>query len=175
MPSILISADSEMRSRASEIMNKAIVEEYSSKFKYSDIVNIEKDKEGNIILLQADTIKLTKIACDVADRAHKDLKEVGQVGGKINLGYVLKNNLLAQLGPQVTYKMEPIGYIETEYVSSFVSAGINQTTHKMSVVLKTKLRITIPLAVSDIEIKTEVPISETVIIGKVPTNSFQLK
>jgi len=36
------------------------------------------------------------------------------------------------------------------------------------------VRIIIPTDYNDIEIKNEIPISETVIVGKVPNSAFQL-
>lgn len=174
IPTVMAVADSEMRAKALEAVNKSIIEEYSKEFNYDDVIHIEKDNEGNITMLKADTLKMNKIACNVAINSQEKLKSIGVVGIKIPMGYIFKNNLLAHIGPKVTVKMQPIGSIETKYISEFESAGINQTRHKIYVQVRTSLRVIIPFDNNDIEIKNEVPIAETIIIGKVPNTAIDL-
>ena len=71
--------------------------------------------------------------------------------------------------------MQPIGYTETKYISDFTSAGINQTNHKISMEVITNVRIIIPLNSKDIEVKKQVPISETIIVGRVPESSINME
>lgn len=157
-----------------EVINSCVLEEYSKEFKYDEIIHIEKDKEGNITMLKADTLKLNKVACDVAIKAQNKIKSLGNVGVELPMGYIFKNNILAYFGPSITVKMQPIGSIETTYNSDFESAGINQTRHKIYVMVKTKMRIILPMDSSQIEVKNEVPIAETVIVGKIPNTAVQL-
>ncbi|MCM0650558.1 sporulation protein YunB [Clostridium swellfunianum] len=173
-PTVIAVANAEMRAKSMEIINTAVLNEYSKQFKYEDVINVEKDREGNITLLKADTLKMNKIANDVALNSQKELKKLGSHGIKVPIGYILQNNILASIGPSVGVNMEPIGYIETRYQSEFESAGINQTRHKIYVQVYAKLRIIIPMKNDDIEVKSEVPIAETIIIGKVPDTSINL-
>ena len=151
-----------------EIINKSILDEYSKSFNYDEIVHIEKDNNNNIVMLKADTLRMNKIACDVALQSQNEIKKLGNVGIKVPMGYIFRNNILATLGPNVTIKMQPIGYVETKYLSEFESAGINQTRHKVYIELTTKIRVIIPSRSNDIEVKNEVPIAETIIVGKIP-------
>lgn len=173
-PAIISASDVETRAKVTEIINLVIINEYSKKFNYENIINVEKDKDGNIVMIKADTLKMNKIACDVAVECQNQLKKIGEVGLKLPLGYIFNNNLLAFFGPNITVKMCPIGYIETKYLSDFESAGINQTRHKIYVQVKTNMRIIVPFNSKDIEVKNEVPISETIIVGKVPETSINL-
>lgn len=173
-PTVITVADAEMRAKSMEIIYSSIINEYSKQFNYDDIIHVEKDQEGNITLLKADTLKLNKIACDVALDCQKQLKLLGNSGIKVPFGYIFQNNLLAQLGPKITIYMDPIGYIETKYQSEFESAGVNQTRHKIYVQVQVKLRVIIPLKKEDIEVKSEVPISETIIVGKIPNTSINM-
>jgi sporulation protein YunB len=173
-PVVLTVADGEIRAKATEIINACILEEYSNSFEYDEIIKIEKDELGNIVLLRADSLKLSKIASDVAMKSQKKLRDLGNAGIKLPMGYILKNNILAYFGPSITIKMQPIGYIETKYSSEFETAGINQTRHKVYVEIRTHVRVIIPLKSNDIEIKNEIPIFETIIVGKVPDNAINL-
>ncbi|WP_278335899.1 sporulation protein YunB [Desnuesiella massiliensis] len=168
MPTVIVVSDAEMRSKAIEIINQNIMEIYSKEFNYEDFIKLEKDEEGNITLLKADTIKLNLIAAKVALKSQQDLKNLGTIGIEVPLGHMFKNNILADIGPRVKIKMQPIGHIETMYSSDFESAGINQIRHKIYIMVKTKIRVTIPLDSHDIEVKNEIPVCETIIMGKVP-------
>jgi len=174
MPTVMTVADAEMRAKATEIVNRAIINEYSNQFNYDDVIRVDKDEQGNIVLLKADTLKMNKIACDVALEAQKELVKLGEVGIKVPIGYITKNNILSYYGPKVTIRMQPIGHVETKYSSEFESAGINQTRHKIYVKVKTTLRVIIPLESNDIEVSNEVPIAETIIVGKTPNTAVQL-
>nr|WP_236900487.1 sporulation protein YunB [Clostridium estertheticum] len=174
MPTVMAVADSEMRAKATEIVNKAIIDEYSNQFNYDEIIKVDKDSVGNIVMLKADTLKMNKIACDVALKSQKELMKLGDVGIKVPIGYITRNNILSYYGPSVNIKMQPIGHVETKYSSEFESAGINQTRHKIYVKVKTTVRVIIPLKSNDIEVTNEVPIAETIIVGKTPNTSVQL-
>lgn len=173
-PIVMVVADAEMRAKAIEIINTCSIEQYSKDFNYDSIIKVEKDRDGNITMLKADTLQLNKIASQVALESQKRIRELGNVGIKLPIGYIFKNNILAYLGPSITIKMQPIGHIETKYSSDFESVGINQTRHKIYVQVRTEVRVILPLRSNNIEVRNEIPISETIIIGKVPDTSINL-
>ncbi|MCB2299629.1 sporulation protein YunB [Clostridium tagluense] len=174
MPTVMAVADAEMRAKATEIVNKAIINEYSKQFNYDEIIRVDKDAQGNIVMLKADTLKMNKIACDVALESQKELLKLGDIGIKVPIGYITRNNILSYYGPCINIKMQPIGLVETKYSSEFESAGINQTRHKIYVKVKTTVRVIIPLKSNDIEVANEIPIAETIIVGKIPNTSIGL-
>ena len=110
-PTVIAVADAEMRTKAMEIVNKSILNEYSKSFKYDEIIHIEKDNNNNIVMVKADTLKMNMIACDVALQSQKQIEKLGNVGIKIPMGYIFRNNILAALGPSITIKMQPIGFV----------------------------------------------------------------
>jgi sporulation protein YunB len=174
MPTVMAVADAEMRAKATEIVNRAIINEYSNQFNYDQVIRVDKDSEGNIVMLKADTLKMNKIACDVSLESQKQLMKLGEVGIKVPIGYITRNNILSNYGPSITIKMQPLGHVETKYSSEFESAGINQTRHKIYVKVKTTVRVIIPLKSNDIEVTNEIPIAETIIVGKTPNTAVQL-
>lgn len=173
-PSVISYADMEIKSRATTIINEKILEEYTKEFNYDNIINVEKNNEGNITLLKADTLKMNRIACDVALATQKELKSASRIKISIPLGYVFNNNLIAFEGPKIPVFMEPVGYIETKYLSQFETAGINQTRHKIYVIVKTNIKVIVPTEKNEIEVKCEIPIAETIIVGEIPNTSIGL-
>lgn len=172
-PAISNVADGEIKRRTVDILNKTILKEYSDKFNYDEVIKVDKDSEGNIIMLRADTLKMNQIACEVAIRAQEELKESGSIDIKIPVGYIFRNNIISNMGPKVTVKAQPMGSIDTEYSSKFQSEGVNQTKHSIYINVKTNVRVIFPMSVSKLEVKTQVPLAETIIVGKVPNTALQ--
>lgn len=171
---ILNSADAEARAKVTEIINGVILEEFSKDFKYDEIINVEKDNQGNITMVKADTLKMNKLASEIALSSQKKIRSDSGIAVRVPVSYILKSTILSFYGPRITIKMQPIGYIETKYTSDFESAGINQTRHKIYVQVKTNIRMFIPLKSKDILVTNEVPVAETIIVGKVPTTAINL-
>ena len=69
-------------------------------------------------------------------------------------------------------QIEPMGNINTSYESKFESAGINQTRHKIYLNVVAKIRLRLPLQNQDIEVSTQIPVSDTIIVGKIPNTTL---
>lgn len=173
-PTVMAVSEAEMKAKSLEVINKSIIDEFTENFDYNEVITIERDNEGNIALLKADTLKLNKIACTVALKSQTELNELGNVGIKLPIGYITRNNILSYLGPPITVKMQPLWYVEAKYISEFETAGINQTRHKIYVNVKSRVRIILPLMSKDVEVNHQIAIAETIIVGKVPKTALQL-
>ena len=68
----------------------------------------------------------------------------------------------------------PVGAVEVNVVEAFEEAGINQTRHKIFIDVKTWMKIAVPLVSSSIEVSTQIPVTETIIIGNVPSTIINL-
>lgn len=174
MPRVMVTCDATMRAKVTEIMNKTILEEYSKNFSYEEVIKIEKDSQGNITMMTADTLKLSEIATKTVLKAQDELEKINKMDIKVPIGHITKNNILANYGPTVTVKVQPIGSITTKYLSDFESAGINQTRHNIYVETTTKVKLILPFQSSELEVVSQIPIVETIIVGKVPNTAIQL-
>ena len=136
------------------------------------MIKIEKDKEGNIILVQSDTIKLNYIAAKLSTECNKELNDMNNETVKVPFGWLTDKSAFYNLGPRITMQIEPMGNINTSYESKFESAGINQTRHKIYLNVNAKIRLKLPLKYQDIEVNTQIPVSDTIIVGKIPNTTF---
>ncbi|WP_346929306.1 sporulation protein YunB [Clostridium sp.] len=174
MPTVKLVADAQMRAEVTNTVNKTIFQEYSRNFNYNDIIKFEKDNDGNIIMMTADTLKLSEIATLTVLKAQEELEKKSQVDIRIPMGYVTKNNILARFGPDVKIRMRPIGHITTRYLSEFEDAGINQTRHKIYIETTTRVKMIMAVSSSELEIVNQIPIVETIIVGRVPSTAIQM-
>ncbi|WP_346887939.1 sporulation protein YunB [Clostridium sp. UBA1056] len=174
MPTVKLVADAQMRAEVTSTINKTIFKEYSKNFNYNDIIKFDKDNDGNIIMMTADTLKLSEIATLTVLKAQEELELKSQVDIKVPMGYVTKNNILARFGPDVKIRMRPIGHITTRYISEFEDAGINQTRHKIYIETTTKVKMIMAVSSNELEIVNQIPVVETIIVGRVPNTAVQM-
>ena len=135
---------------------------------YEDLVNVEKDSDGNISLISLQTIHLNLIARKFYQVAQILLDDMGNVGVNIPLGTFSGLPFLAGVGPNVNLKFTPIGAMTSSFVSKFESAGINQTNHSLYIHLFASVSMILPSYTKTIDSVTEVLVAESVILGKVP-------
>lgn len=175
MPRAMELGSADMRAKAIYIINSNVQKLFKDdNIKYEDMVKIDRDKEGNIIMMQTNTVKMNTLASEIALNTQDDLREFGALGFKVPLGYVVNNNIIAHYGPKITINMRPIEDIKISYSSEFESAGINQTRHKIYLIAETKIMLNTPLLSRDEVIRTEIPILENIIVGKVPETSINI-
>lgn len=174
LPIVLNMGEVKIKSEAVKIMNEESVNVYSENFKYDDIINIEKDADGNITMIRSDTVKQNYLASQVVLKCDERLSELEDLGVKIPLGYLTNNVMLYNMGPKITVKMQQVGNITTSYESEFQSAGINQTRHKIYLNLTTTMRVIVPFNSKEVEVTCQIPVSDTIIVGKIPETAINM-
>ena len=76
--------------------------------------------------------------------------------------------VLSGVGPVVSVPTAPYGSVKCTFLSKFVSAGINQTVHKIYLNVETSISLVLPFNKLKVDDSTEVLISESLIIGEIP-------
>ena len=174
LPAVLSIGEEKLRREATTIINETALDIYSKHFNYNDMIITEKDNDGNITMLRADTVKLNYLSAKLVLASNDKIGELEEIGLKVPMGYVTKNLIFYNLGPKVDIKMTQIGNITSKYESVFESAGINQTRHKIYLNVNMKMKLIVPLNSRDVEITSQIPISETIIVGKIPNTAIEL-
>ena len=170
-PTIKVLAETKAEELANRSINKAVAEIIKDKVNYSDLMNTKVDNEGKITMIESNTVMMNKIASDVALRIQEELKQVKTTTSYIPIGTALGSPILARYGPQLKVSIEPIGTVYVNFKTDFEDAGINQTRHRIYLEVKTQVKVVIPLTTDTKEVKAQIPICETVIVGDVP-NSY---
>lgn len=170
-PTIKVLAETKAIELANRSINKAVAEIVKDKINYSDLMNTKIDNEGKITMIESNTVMMNRIASDVALKIQEELKQVKTTTAYIPIGTALGSPILARYGPQIKVTIEPIGTVSVNFKTDFESAGINQTRHRIYLEAKTQVKVVIPLTTDTKEVKAQIPICETVIVGDVP-NSY---
>lgn len=169
-PTVIAMSEARVRYIAVKSMNNAVKKVLGTDLKYTDLITVLTDRDGRVSMLQANTMKMNILASETSSQAQDEILVNGSKGIYVPLGSVLGGRILAGSGPKINVRMIPVGSVSTEFSSEFENAGINQTRHKIYLVLRARVRIVVPLGSDVSDIVTKVPITETIIVGDVPQN-----
>ena len=172
MPAVIKIAEIMANSQTLDIINEESIKILNNDFNYDEMVKIQKDNEGNIILIQADAAKLNSIAAELSTNCNNAFRDMDKSTIKVPLGWMSDRSIFYNLGPSMKVSIEPVGNISTSYESKFESAGINQTRHKIYLNISAKVRLKLPMNNDDIDVTTQIPVSDTIIVGKIPNTTI---
>lgn len=168
-PTVQSIAEIESKQMAIGAINTAVRAEITkNNINYNDFITWQKDNQGRVAVMQANTVRVNQMQADIALHVQKQLRELEGEIIPVPLGQVLGTYLLAHRGPKFNVKIMPFGTVDVHINDMFEQAGINQTRHKIYLDFTTTVRLVIPLGVGETEIATQVPVVESVIIGDVP-------
>lgn len=167
-PTILSISEARLRAIAVQAMNDAVRETVGTDINYADLIIIEKDDAGNISLVYANAVLMNNLAASTAIAAQDRILNIGEQGISVPIGTIIGGQLLSGRGPSISVKFEPVGSVTTDFKTEFEDAGINQTRHKIYLILNSSVRIIMGNSSQTVDISSQVLISETIIIGEVP-------
>lgn len=173
-PTLLALAEARAKIVAVEAMNDAVSEEIVESVKYQDLISLHKDTRGRVVLMQPNTVEISRLASKVTTYIQGRLESLKSEQVEIPLGQVFGSKLLANFGPRLKVGLIPVGTVKVNLVSDFREAGINQTLHQLFLEVTATVQIVVPLVYSTTEVSTTVPLAETVIVGEVPQQYWQL-
>lgn len=171
-PAIFELTEAKLKSLASNAMNESI-KDITKDLKYSDFITIEKDNEGQIALILANSVKMNDVSSSTALDTQERIKNLGMQGIDIPIGTIIGGPLFSGRGPSISIKFEPVGAATSKFYSDFESAGINQTRHRIYLSVETSLKIIISNSSQTVNVTSEMLILETIIVGKVPSTYLE--
>ena len=167
-PILMSMAEARARQLAVEAMNRAIAEVMDSSVTYTDLMRVSHDSSGRVSMLEANATLMNEIASAAALTAQSKLDTLADEGVGLPLFAALGIDLFSGAGPIIRVSITPVGAVSTRFVTSFESAGINQTRHEISLEASVVMRIVIPAGADSVSVSTYVPIAESIIVGSVP-------
>ncbi len=171
-PAIVARADSKARAMA---LNSStdVLNEYFKEVNTQEFIDLIIEN-GKIISVKTDTIKLNKISTEISSKIQKELYNMGSQEVSFTIGSLNGNKILYNIGPKIKIKITPSGIVSAKFITSFEEAGINQTLHKIKLVVQTKVIVVAPFITKYQEYNHEIVIAETVLIGDIPSTYYNI-
>jgi len=153
--------------RATEIINTAVIDVFSG-IDFDEFVNISKKETGEVMSISADSIKMNKLKAMISQSVSDKAKNDEDYYVHIPLGSLTKYPVLQGMGYRIPIKVSLDGVTKTDFEEEFVASGINQVKNRIFIVISARISIISSLMTVSEVVSTEVPVSETIIVGDVP-------
>lgn len=153
-------SESLSKSVASVIENSGIT--------YSDLINTTY-VDGKITALNANSINVNIIKSEIIIAVENELNKYNCLETVVQLGSLSGLNVLSNRGPDIHILYDLYCSSTATIQSSFSSAGLNQTCHKIMVQIKTEYCLVLNDGDHISSVNNDFIVAETVIVGDVPT------
>lgn len=164
-------SEKEVKALAEIAINSAcddVINEYYS----VDMVNYLVDSDGNLQMVTTNSALMNLISRKATEMSQRNIETLGKQGVPIPLGSLSGITFLSGQGPDVYIKVFPVGSVNADFCSEFVSAGINQTKHKIILKIAADVKVVMPGTNNTVKTETQILMCENLIVGKVPDVYF---
>lgn len=158
------------RTQTVEILNQILLKEIEElELSYDMFAKINYNSSGAIASIESNTVSINKFKASFALSVTRALEEINQFDFYISLGTLMGPEFFTERGPKIHFKVLSSEYVQTEIVSRFEEAGINQTAHKILLDVTVNVCCYFPGYTTSVTVQSELCLAETVIIGTVPS------
>lgn len=170
-PTIIAMSEIKARTLATQAINDIAGDKLTEE-EYRNLIIVMTDNNGKVTMVRADSMLMNKLARETTMAIQQQLTELDTNSLSIPIANIFGSQILANTGPKINVKIQPIGSVRVDFKSESETTGINMTKQKMYLFVETNIRIVAPLIRNDVEVSTHVPISETIIVSDVSTQKI---
>ncbi len=166
-PMIVTISNERIRALTTDAVSSSVLDVMSENSSV-EYLKVTRDDKQNIKSVDMNTAAINDLAQKITLSAQKRINEIGNDGIKIPVGSLSGVTLFTGLGPDINIKIYLVGSTQTQIISMFTSAGINQTLHRLYINIAGSVAVAVPGLPSTIKTATQVLMSEMIIVGEVP-------
>ncbi len=175
-PQLTALAQAKLRNQLTQIANETVTSTLAQDaLSYSDMVLIEPGPGGGIATLTTETVRLNQLRSSVMTQIVAQVESLDTHSLGVPLGALTGMELFAGAGPDLPIQVLSVASAEGSYRNDFVSAGINQTLHRVMLDITLTAEVLLPGGVVETVVSTPVCVAETIIIGQVPQTYLELR
>lgn len=146
-----------------------------NKYQYEELYTIEKDREGNVVIIRANVVPINNMISDLTEGIQNRFDELKNVQIGIPIGNLFGTYYFSGIGPSIPTRVIMTGTLDTEVKNEFIAKGINQTLHRLYVNFECYVQIITPVKNFKKKITNQVIIAEHVIVGNIPETYYNLE
>lgn len=172
VPIIRTYCTAKINSLTEQALNVAVSNVINTTVNYDSIMSINYNQNGEINYITANQYMINTITREIIKDAHERIKVLDEEYMQIPIGTLTGIAMFNGRGTRVKLSASPVGIIGSSFDSNFVSVGINNTLHKIYLTIHARVEMNLPIKKQTIDIKQQVLLCESVIVGKVPNVYF---
>ncbi len=161
-------AKSEIESIAYDIVGNVVEKELTQGGDYRNIITIEKDSSGRVSSISSDTQKLNLLKLRISNELSDIMLKRTDDNIYIPLGSLTGIDFLTGRGPMLEFRIYWVSGVDSNFSTSFTSAGINQTNYKIMLDFSIESGMMLSGHEVGVDVGTSICVAETVIVGEIP-------
>ena len=167
-------AETQVKNTTSDLTNDAIAKQIAKgEIQYDRIVYFEKDLNGRITALKTNMSEVNRLKTDILNIINDEILALDASDIGIPLGSLFLPEFFSGKGPAIPVHILAIRNSDAVFSSSFSQAGINQTLHKLTMIVNVDVAVLVLGETGSFSVNSEVVVAETIIVGEVPTTFLQ--
>lgn len=195
-PFLLNYAEIEIKKLATIIINRSVSKQLVEDASTKELVQTEKDEEGNIQSIDFNSIVVNKFLSTMVNSVYLNLKQIEEgnidflelpddvllaydekklkkgIICEVPIGLFGDYPLLVNLLPKVPVKYHLIGEISGNIHTSVTNYGINNAMLEISIHIKVTMMSLLPLMTDKFYVETDIPLVIRLMQGNVPSYYF---
>lgn len=153
---------------STKVINEVSFDVLNKTIKYDDLINVEKNSNGDITLIYTNTNLVNELSLRLSDEILNKLENELLKGVKIPLFAFTGIKILSGYGSEVNFKSFIVSNVKCNLREKFTSSGINQTIHTLYLDIECEFALEIPLNHTKEFNVNSIMLTEGIIIGKIP-------
>ena len=144
-----------------------LLSEYGSRL--DEVVSPKYSGENKINSVSVNFTELNNLMCSLIDKLTEYLSGHNEIICSVPIGALFSDDIFAAQGAKIPIKITSTGSANVEFLDDFTSGGINQTRHRLMLRIEADTQLHTVGGKSENKITIDIPITETVTVGDVPS------
>ena len=166
-PMVLAVSESTLSNQVSRIVSRVLGE---TEIDYSDLVQLRYDESGTLSAVTTQMETGNRLRGALVSRLLEELSALEERTVSVPAGSLTGLTLLSGRGVHIPVEVVGVSDVDSRFDSSLTPAGINQTLHRIDLVVTTDLTLLLPGGPVTHAFISRVTVAETVLLGQVPEN-----
>ena len=173
-PIVITLSEEKVRSLSTKVISSAVAQVLvEDAVNYKDIVDIKYDNNNDVKSIEVNSVQVNMIVRRATELVQFEMDTLGKEGITVAMGTFTGIPFLFGVGPNISLQLVPVGTVNTNFLSSFQSVGINQALHKLYFKIETSVGMILPAMTTNFSTSLDVVLCENIIVGKIPEIYFQ--
>lgn len=154
--------------RVNTILNDAVYDYLGQNgVEYSSLTDFTYSGD-TVSSVKYNTVLINRIKSGIVSLIQKKVANQSEISVGVPVGTIIGNSFTYNRGPEIKTDVKISSHVKSKMISSFESAGINQTLHGILLNLDIDIYLVSPWYRTSSNVTSEFIITETIIVGKVP-------
>lgn len=138
-------------------------------YNYYDLAKINYSENGEVKAISTNSYNINRVKTKSMLEIQRKLDKEKYYNFNLPIGAFTQLTMLNNSGPDVIINFKLTGSVNCKIKNKFESAGINQTIHRIYLVVVAKIIVMSPTYTNEKVYKTNYEVAQTVIIGNIPS------